>query len=248
MKICTQYSIFILFSLLLCLLQVALAGEEQFQKASQAYSRGDYQTAIAGFEGMAVNGASAELYYNLANSYAQSGQSGKAILNYERTLRLSPGDSDCSGNLELLRKEKGLFQTEQSLQQQVTRFLGMNQWIGLAALSCILFCGVLLLPASSSMKRGSRYLLATVALFLAVVGIFGSYGQYQHWYDGVVVSTDARLRVSPFSSAASIGTIQEGRLVNPGKSHGSFYLVTDETGRTGWLESEAVELIVHSNE
>ncbi|MBU0960850.1 MAG: hypothetical protein KKH60_04930, partial [Proteobacteria bacterium] len=69
-------------------------------------------------------------------------------------------------------------------------------------------------------------------------------GQYRHWNDGVVILPGARLRVSPFASAASSGTIQEGRLVRPGKSHGSYFLVEDETGRSGWLEADAFEPIV----
>ncbi len=234
------------FICLLFLTPIVWAGGNRqalFQEAGQAYSSGDYVGAIEKYETLRADGGSAALFYNLANSYAQSGQSGRAILNYERALRLEPGDSDARGNLELLRREKGLFQTEKSLQQQFVSFLGMNQWTGLAAAGFVLFLVVLLLPVTSTMKRASRYLLAGVFLLLTCAAGFGIYGQYQHWHEGVVVTPDARLRVSPFSSAASIGTIQEGRLVHPGKKHGDFSLVMDETGRSGWLEADAFESI-----
>ncbi len=234
------------FVCLLLLARIGWAGDNRqtlFQEAGQAYSSGDYAVAIEKYEGLRADGGSAALFYNLANSYAQSGQSGRAILNYERALRLEPGDSDARGNLELLRREKGLFQTEKNLQQQFVGLLGMNQWTGLAAVGFVLFWLVLLLPMTSTMKRASRYLLAGIFLLLTCAAGYGVYGQYQHWYEGVVVSPDARLRVSPFSSAASIGTIQEGRLVHPGKAHGDFFLVEDETGRSGWLESSAFEPI-----
>ncbi|MCF8056245.1 MAG: tetratricopeptide repeat protein [Desulfocapsa sp.] len=219
------------------------AGKSQFQEACAAYSRGDYQAAIRKFEALTREGMSAPLLYNLANSYAQDGQSGKAILNYERALRLAPGDSDTIGNLELVRKEKGIFQEEHSFGQRFVHLLGLNQWLGVTAFAFLGFAGVLLMPPSIPMKRTSRYTLATAFLLVTVTASFGASGQYKHWNDGVVIAADARLRVSPFESAASIGSIQEGRLLRPGKSHNNFVLVEDESGRSGWLAADAFERI-----
>ncbi len=239
---------------LLLLSQTLWAGgqerQAQFREAAQAYSRGEYTVAIQQFEALARNGVSASLLYNLGNSYAQAGQSGKAILNYERASRLASGDSDIDGNLELVRKEKGLFQEEQSVRQRLVGLLELNQWTGLAAIAFVFFGVVLLLPVPLPLgvKQSSRYVTAAFCLLLTITAISGAVGQYRHWHDGVVVAQDARLRVSPFASAASIGTIQEGRLVRPGKSHGNYFLVEDETGRSGWLAAEAFELIVLTGE
>ena len=218
-------------------------GEGQFQEASTAYSRGDYRTAILKFETLSREGMSAPLLYNLANSYAQEGQTGRAILNYERVLRLAPGDSDTIGNLELVRKDKGIFQEEHSYGQRFVHLLGLNQWTGLAAFAFLGFTVLFLLPETLRMKRSSRYALAAACLLVILVAIVGANGQYRHWHDGVVVAADARLRVSPFESAASIGSIQEGRLLQPGKSHNNYVLVKDETGRSGWLAADAFESI-----
>ncbi len=221
--------------------------EMQFQEATQAYGRGEYKVASRQFEALVRDGVSASLLFNLANSYAQAGESGRAILNYERARRLAPSDSDIKGNLENVRKEKGLFQEEQSIDQRFVTFLELNQWTGLAVIAFVLFAAVLLLPLPFGLTRTSRYTAAAFFLFLTAAGITGSVGQYRHWNDGVVIIPDARLRVSPFASAASIGTIQEGRLVRPGKLHGNYFLVEDETGRSGWLEADAFEPIVLRN-
>jgi len=222
---------------------IGQAGEGQFQEASAAYSRGEYQEAIGKFEALSREGMSSSLFYNLANSYAQNGQSGRAILNYERALRLAPGDSDSIGNLQLVRKEKGIFQEEHSFAQRFVHLLGLNQWTGLAAVAFLGFAVALLLPASVPMKRASRYGVAAACLVVTLVASIGANGQYQHWHDAVVLVEDARLRVSPFESAASIGSIQEGRLLRPGKSHNSYVLVEDETGRSGWLAAASFERI-----
>lgn len=235
--------------LLLLVSQVVRAGEQQdrevlFRQAIQAYGRGDYNAASRQFESLARDGVSASLFFNLANSYAQAGEFGRAILNYERARRLAPGDSDIRGNLELVRKEKGLFQEEQSVGQRLITFLELNQWTGLAAMAFVFFGTVLLVPLPPGLQRIPRYATAAVSLFVTAIAVVGAVGQYHRWHDGVVVIPDARLRVSPFATAASIGTIQEGRMVRPGKSHGSYFLVEDETGRSGWLEAGAFESIV----
>ena len=244
------YQIFIGFYCVLLFCSQSVWADEQvqqdrFQDAVSAYTKGDYKKAIEGFESLAMEGISPALLYNLGNSYAQAGQIGRAILNYERALRLAPGDSDIRGNLELVRKEKGLFQEEQSFGQRFVALLGLNQWIAVAAIAFVVFAGVLLLPLLDRLKRSLRYGIASVSLLITATACLGIIGQYQCWHDGVVVVADARLRVSPFESAASIGTIQEGRLLRPGKIHNNFVLVVDEAGRSGWLAADAFESIAN---
>jgi len=219
--------------------------QTRFQDAVSAYNKGEYRQAVEGFESLATQGISPTLLYNLGNSYAQAGQVGRAILNYERALRLAPGDSDIRGNLERVRKENGLFQEEQSFGQRFVTLLALNQWIAVAAIAFVGFVGVLLLPFSYGLKRSSRHRIAVTLLLVIATACSGAIGQYQHWHDGVVVAADARLRISPFDSAASIGTIQEGRLLHPGKKHNTYVLVVDEAGRSGWLAADAFESIAN---
>lgn len=237
----------------LCLLLSLLSGtgtaaqqedDDRFQLAASAYSSGDYTTAIELFEAMTRDGGSVALFYNLGNSYAQVNKSGRAILNYERALRLAPGDPDVRGNLELVRKEKGLFQEELHVQQRFVNLLGLNQWLGLLASSLIILALLLLLPLSYKLKQSLRYGLAVATLLLGGVAAACAAGQYSSWHDGVVVTAGARLRISPFDSAASVGMIQEGRLLRPGKRHNEYVLVTDESGRSGWLKASSFEVII----
>lgn len=237
---CKQHLKRVSFVVLLCMATIrpALATEGRFQKATVAHSVGEYQLAIDILEDLTEEGVSPSLFYNLANSYAQADRVGMAILNYERGLRLAPGDSDIRGNMELVRREKGLFQEEQTVSQRFVGLLGLNQWTILAAGAFVLFALFLLLPPSLGMKKKTRKSLAVVCLLLAITGGMGMYGQYLHYRDGVVVVADARLRISPFESAASTGIIPEGRLLTPFKTHNNYVLVKDETGRRGWLASD----------
>jgi tetratricopeptide (TPR) repeat protein len=239
MKAKNYSQIFLLLNLFLIFIFATVqAADERFEKAIIAYNNGQYEQAIEGFETLASEGLSSSLLYNLANSYAQNGQTGLAILNYERAARLAPGDSDIHGNLELLRKEKTLFQEEQTTSQRFIHLFGLDRWTMLVYLGFIVFAGSVLLPVTPKLKTSTRRLLAAASLLLTVISAFGVAGQYRHFHDAVVVVADARLRISPFESAASSGSIQEGRLLTPGKTHNKYTLIKDETGRSGWLAND----------
>ncbi|MCP4342562.1 MAG: hypothetical protein GY799_27700, partial [Desulfobulbaceae bacterium] len=65
----------------------------------------------------------------------------------------------------------------------------------------------------------------------------------QYFNPSVIVSPEVKLFISPFESSASIGALQEGRLVYPQKIHGDFTYVTDETDRKGWIPSAQIESV-----
>ena len=72
----------------------------QAQSAAEAYQAGDYKTAIRIWEEERdTKGVSTELFYNLGNAYAKSGNQGGAVLNYEKALRIDPSDSRARNNL-----------------------------------------------------------------------------------------------------------------------------------------------------
>ena len=113
--------------------------EDIFQEANEAYSRGDYASAISSYEQITeLYGYSPEILFNLANSYGQAGETGKAILSYERALRLKPSDPDIIGNLELIKKENGLFPKEPTETEKFLNILKLNQWSLLILFSLIL--------------------------------------------------------------------------------------------------------------
>ena len=69
------------------------------EQGDSAYSKGDYQAAVAAYSAALKEGSSAELLYNLGNAFYRQGDLGRAVLNYERALRLDPSMSDARANL-----------------------------------------------------------------------------------------------------------------------------------------------------
>lgn len=220
----------------------ASSKEQLFQQGNEAYSHGDYTQAIAQYEELtATFGLSPAVLFNLANSYAQDGKIGRAILNYERALRLAPSDSDIAGNLDLVRKERGLFVSEPKGAGQFFNLLSLDHWAMLGLLALV--CFTLFQAAKVKFHIGGKVstglgLAWALVLCLAVTGMAT---HYQHFKPAVVIAADARLLISPFASATSVGAIQEGRLVYPEKTHGLFTYVEDETSRHGWILSTDIE-------
>ena len=227
----------LLASCLLLLPLSVLQAADSFELGNQAYMRKDYDAAITYYRQAAKNrGFSASLLYNLGNSYARSGKIGPAVLAYEQALLLAPTDPDICANLESIRKANGLYRPDQSWWTRVTSVLGADQWLVLAGISFFLFSGSLLLIALVR-KSWSIKILKTVAVIASVCTLLtlpAALLCYRHRLDAVVLMA-TRLKISPFTEAASTGTIEEGRIVTPLKTYKDFILVEDGKGRKGWL-------------
>ena len=250
-----KYFVFVFILLMSPVTATAGTGqaENTFELGNQAYSRGDFPTAERNYlETAAERGVSASLLYNLANTYAEMGQTGEAILAYEQALRLEHNNGDIRSNLAAIRKQNGLYSEDRPLWQQYTDLLGANQWMMLCGIFFFIFSGCLLTRSladvlsglgqkKESIIRTARY-SAGIALFAALVTLPAAIYSYQSWNDGVVL-TDSRLLISPFTAAASAGTIREGRVIRPLKDHNDFVLVRDTSGQKGWLDRKQLGFI-----
>ena len=95
----------ILFLLVAGFVQGLMAAATK-QTADEAYQQNQFEEAIRQYEELlATEGESADVYYNLGNSYYKSQHIAKAVLNYERALLLRPGDADIRFNLEMAKSK-----------------------------------------------------------------------------------------------------------------------------------------------
>ena len=81
--------------------------EAEAAAAARRYDAGDYESAAAGYRRLlaaAPEGLDrAALYYNLGNAEYRGGRLGYAMLHWERSLALRPGDEDPRANVALAR-------------------------------------------------------------------------------------------------------------------------------------------------
>ena len=218
--------------------------ESLFQQGNDLYGQGKYREALQIYTGIATReGVSAALLYNIGNSYAQTGQTGQAILNYRRALRLSPADSDSKGNLDLLERNAGLFEQDTSWPRRAAALLDLDQWCLLGGFSL----AVLTLAALAGLRlQNGRQIgrgISAACLMLILFAAAGIAARYRQLDEAVVTGSDARLLLSPFPAASPIGTIREGQTVYYRSQHGAYALVEDETGRSGWIAIGDIGLV-----
>lgn len=240
--------IFFLFSLLLLLTPVSHATdstpENLLEKGNEAYSRKAYDEAIGFYETiLAKHGYSASLLFNIANSYAQKGEVGKAVLYYKRAEVLAPSHPDVVGNLDKIRTESGLFQQEPEGIDRFFMKFTMNQWAIATLLALLALTFFLVATTRTKMSKTRQAAVCFFTMLLIFTCGTGVFIRFSSLNPLVVISSDAKILISPFGSASSIGSIQEGRLTYPQKTHGEYIFITDETGRKGWIESQSVEAV-----
>lgn len=239
--------LFFLTSLLLLLLIFAQRGlaediSQLLHNGNEAYSNGDFDRAISIFESITQkSGYSSEILYNLAGSYGQADQIGKAILNYERAIRLTPSDPDIQGNLNYLRKESGLFQTEPKGIDLIFGTLNLNQWAYIFLGTMLFSTGFFITLLRYKISKIAVITVSSLLVISLMLSATGTYFRYTTFNPFVVVTSDSRLLVSPFDSASSVGSIMEGRLVYPLKHHNGYFFVKDESGRKGWIDASLIE-------
>jgi hypothetical protein len=95
--------------------------------------------------------------------------------------------------------------------------------------------------------RGAALRTAAIAsILILLTGGTGVALQYGNLGRGVVIRDDARLLVSPFDSAASAASIQDGKMVRMAKTYRDYVLVEEENGQSGWIKRDAVQPVIPS--
>ena len=96
------------FLLLIILFQVVpnFSQETPVKSAYDAYISRDYNKALILYDSLLNQGYySPELYYNLGNTYYNMDSLGKAMLYYEKALKLEPRNKDIQHNIYLTRRK-----------------------------------------------------------------------------------------------------------------------------------------------
>jgi tetratricopeptide (TPR) repeat protein len=241
--------VFCIISLLLYGAAISYGAAEQdvlslFEAANRSATSKEWNKAITLYKKIAgSHGISAPLFFNLANCYAATGEVGRAVLNYERALRLAPGNSDIQENLAQIRKDAGLYRDATPLYERFSTLLGADQWLLLAGTGfCILSLSLLGASCRVIPPALTRW-IAAGSLLLILCTLLPALLQYSQWDEGIVIGNNATLLISPFDKADATGKIQAGRRVEIKKHHGNFVLIKDSTGKSGWLANKNLGII-----
>ena len=232
-----------------------LTPEQMWMVANEAYNNGEYARAAELYElilGEQMH--SAELYFNLGNAYYKQEMLGKAIVNYNRALRLSPADEDILHNLEYATQA-----TKDNIEEIPTFFLitwvrdvrnlmGCNAWTIISLLTlalALLAMLVYLLAERMSLRKSGFYCMCVAALIFTVSTIF-AYQTHQalvNSNEAVIMSSAVPVKSSPDRAATDLFVVHEGTKLSLGERIDGWVEIRIADGRKGWIETSRIEII-----
>lgn len=247
------------FFLLLSTANMAFAqkseAEALFEKGLAAYQKEEYDNAIQFFE-RAQTGKfkSPECFTNLGLAYHKSGDLGRAILSFERALRINPDYSIAKQNLLAARqlissdikpvKSFWLFGALSSLCFLLSsKYWAIMFWIFLYA-AVLVFTLKNMIKSSWLQKKGnlSSVVLIVGALIFFVVGNTVYASEYNP-KAGIIINSNTGIRTAPGLDGEDITVIGSGVKAIVLEQSADWLKLRLENGIQGWIPARFFELI-----
>jgi hypothetical protein len=217
---------------------------------------GNYGEAIQVYEQLVAQDIhDSALFYNLGNAYYLQGDTGRAILNYERAAQLAPRDADIKANLALARQQAGdPFATSPSgplgiLTAITERWLNINE-AAILALALWFVVGaafIALRVAQPGRLRDALRYGALAGLFLVLlIGLSLGARVYveRTQPQGIVIAPTVALSSEPGEQYATGYKLTGGTAVNVLETRNSWArLAAPDDSIEGWIPSDSVETV-----
>lgn len=246
--------------LIFTLLFVMIAAKSQnvtdvAEQANRLYKEQKYESALNLYDSIQKMGyESAQLYYNIGNSYYKTKQIPQAILYYEKALKLDPKNEKAERNLtraKLLTIDRIEEIPEFFLMGSFRKFiyaLDSNVWAVISAVLFLIGIAAFLLfflSAKNALRRSGFY-TGIITIVIAVFTLLFARSSYKNIVShesAIVMQATVTLKGSPSENSAELYIIHEGTKVNLIDSIEEWYEVRLSDGKKGWLKSGVIELI-----
>lgn len=224
--------------------------------ANQAYSEARWIDAATDYTKIEAAGYETDaLYYNLGNAYFKNNQIAKAILYYERALKLDPSYSDARYNLSIANNniQDRIEAVPEFILKSWTRklcyILDSDSW----AINFIVFLAatfaliLLFLLSHSKVNKRIGFFSAIVTLLISIFSLSFAIWQksdYAKEDSAIIMTHVVSVKSSPSStSAKDLFILHEGTKVKLIEDIGTWHNIQLADGRQGWMLSEDLEII-----
>ena len=226
-----------------------------WNSANDAYSMGQYETALNDYLKIEENGVhSYKLYYNIGNAYYKTGSMGKAILYYEKALKLNPAGEDAKTNLQIAR-----LQTLDKIEvvpefilstwiKEIRNMISSNGW---AYVSVALFAVVALLMllfkfAPTTGQRKFSFVMACIVFLFAIFAVIFAANlraNANSENEAIVMVPVSNVKSAPNATGNNLFILHEGSKVEILEEAGKWCRIEISDGRQGWMQMNDVEVI-----
>lgn len=226
-----------------------------WQSGNDAFAAGQWQNALNYYQMIEGEGLeSADLFYNIGNTYFKLGDNGHAILYFERALKLDPAHADAANNLEIVRQltlDKIDSVPDFIL---VTWFRNLRQslsadtwaWITLGLLAIVGLLITFFRNAGSSAVRKLSFIVACLFLVLTVFSFVFSLLQRRavtRTDSAIVTKPVCSVKSSPTEGGNTVFVLHEGTKIRLLDNVGDWSKIEIADGRQGWAMVSTFEVI-----
>ena len=252
-------------AVLVCLLSLSTVAradtlEELFARSTQAAASGDFKSALLGYKQLEeADVYDPDLYANVATVHAKTGDLPRAILYFEKALRLAPGDASAEAGLQQVEEYiagqraelegEAVLQRDLSILSSMVRGFSANSLSWTVVIANALFFFLLtgwVIRTKLTRPHGSTIaaivisalLLCVSSLGLAVKSGVGSKGEA-----AVILADRVALREGPGERAQLRSEARGGERSTIVRKSDGYVLLHLGDGRRGWATASDVGAI-----
>lgn len=243
------------FSLFLVFNSYGFSVEDSVAKAEKAFQEEQYNTAINVYESIKSEGYSSEfLFYNLGNAYYKTNNIAKAILNYEKCLKLNPQNSDAIFNLGIAKLQQSDKISEipdfflLTWYYNFISFFSSNIWayISILLFLMILFLIYLYLFTTSGKTKKVSLIFNTILFVLFGLSVIFSVSLKRAILSekyAIIMTPSLTVKSTPGDSGKDLFVIHEGLKVEIEDIFNDWVKIRVSDGNEGWVKIEDIEKI-----
>ncbi|MCM4171160.1 tetratricopeptide repeat protein [Arenibacter sp. TNZ] len=227
--------------------------QQLFDQATASYNEGEYTKAADNYLKILEGGEhSAELYFNLGNTYYKLNNIAPSIYYYEKALLLKPNDQDIKNNLAYAQNMtldaiEPLPQTTISkIYKQLTSKLTFDQWAYVAIVFMMLFvcCYIGFYYFKFSTEKRIAFISSFIFLLISIIAVILAYVQYSKFKSdqpAIVFAEEVGIKSEPNNRSQAIFTLHAGSKVHVLEQLNDWKKIQIEDGKTGWLLADDIK-------
>ena len=241
--------------LLLVSAMVAAQNDRLFEEANTLYNEGRYQEALQQYKKISESGVhSAELYYNMGNTYYKLNNIAPSILYYEKALVLDPDDADVKVNLAYARNMT-IDDIQELPRTGIARLfngvigkLGYETWTYLSIASMFLFVALFIAYYFAYAQSRKRLLFAGsgIVLIFSLVSLLFAFqlrSVEQAQNPAIVFAEETTVKSEPNLGSDEVFRLHEGTKVFILDSMNDWRKIRLTDGKEGWLPGNELRVV-----
>ena len=220
-----------------------------FTEAATKYQAGNFKEAARLYEKIIESGdKTAAAHYNLGNAYFRLGKKGRALVEYERALRIAPRDKNLRWNVQILKSSLAdRVGEEKSLghvwRERVLGFFSMSEVAAIFSICLILlflFSWAYRISSTNAFKGTVWFLIVIAGMFAALMML-----KWQEEKDPrlVILDKEVFVRYGPSPKETKVFLLHEGAKAKVLDRSKKWLYVDIDSRHAGWIPESAGEII-----